>query len=232
VSRGTQAQALRPRPFRLRGSHPLWPWFPPRSATVRPASARSVTRAGLASNPPAATATALTRPGFGLFPVRSPLLRESRLISTPRGTKMFQFPRFPSRAYGFSTRCEGMTPRTLPHSGIPGSTPADGSPRLFAANHALHRLLAPRHPPCALRSAAPAPSRARHTPDLAQYVLPDSSHAMHLFRYASPSPTARGRPHRTPGPRDPEGSRRPAVRPGPRAASPGSRTRGRCSGLL
>ena len=26
----------------------------------------------------------------------------------------------------------------------------DGSPRLFAAFHALHRLLAPRHPPCAL----------------------------------------------------------------------------------
>src|SRR5689334_5719465 len=66
-----------------------------------------------------------------------------------------------------------MTPCTLPHSGIPGSTPADGSPRLFAANHALHRLLAPRNPPCALRSAAPAPSRARHTPDLALYSLPD-----------------------------------------------------------
>ena len=32
------------------------------------------------------------RPGFGLFPVRSPLLRESRLISFPPGTKMFQFP--------------------------------------------------------------------------------------------------------------------------------------------
>src|SRR3989442_14884958 len=27
-----------------------------------------------------------------------------------------------------------------------------GSPRLFAASHALHRLLAPRHPPCALSS--------------------------------------------------------------------------------
>jgi hypothetical protein len=190
VSRGTQAQSLRPAPFRLRGSHPLWPWFPPRSATVGPARGRSVTRPGLASNPPAATATALTRPGFGLFPVRSPLLRESRLISTPRGTKMFQFPRFPSRAYGFSTRCEGMTPRTLPHSGIPGSTPADGSPRLFAANHALHRLLAPRHPPCALRSAAPAPSRARHTPDLAQYVLPDFFTRYALVPVLVPSPAA------------------------------------------
>ena len=29
---------------------------------------------------------------FGLFPVRSPLLRESRSISFPPGTKMFQFP--------------------------------------------------------------------------------------------------------------------------------------------
>ena len=29
---------------------------------------------------------------FGLFPVRSPLLRESFLFSFPRGTKMFQFP--------------------------------------------------------------------------------------------------------------------------------------------
>ena len=30
--------------------------------------------------------------GFGLFPVRSPLLRESLLFSFPPGTKMFQFP--------------------------------------------------------------------------------------------------------------------------------------------
>ena len=29
---------------------------------------------------------------FGLFPLRSPLLRESRLISSPPGTEMFHFP--------------------------------------------------------------------------------------------------------------------------------------------
>ena len=29
---------------------------------------------------------------FRLFPVRSPLLRESRLLSVPAGTEMFQFP--------------------------------------------------------------------------------------------------------------------------------------------
>jgi hypothetical protein len=32
---------------------------------------------------------------FRLFPFRSPLLRESLLLSSPRGTEMFQFPRFP-----------------------------------------------------------------------------------------------------------------------------------------
>ena len=31
---------------------------------------------------------------FGLGPVRSPLLRASRLISLPPGTEMFQFPGF------------------------------------------------------------------------------------------------------------------------------------------
>jgi hypothetical protein len=38
----------------------------------------------------------------------------------------------------------------LPHSDIHGSTPARGSPWLFAACHVLHRLLVPRHPPNAL----------------------------------------------------------------------------------
>jgi hypothetical protein len=38
----------------------------------------------------------------------------------------------------------------FPHSGIPGSRPVCGSPRLFAAYHALHRLLMPRHPPYTL----------------------------------------------------------------------------------
>ncbi len=40
----------------------------------------------------------------------------------------------------------------FPHSEIPGSMPACGSPGLIAACHVLHRLLLPRHPPCALSS--------------------------------------------------------------------------------
>ena len=39
---------------------------------------------------------AVTSTGFGLFPVRSPLLGESRLISLPAGTEMFHFPAFAS----------------------------------------------------------------------------------------------------------------------------------------
>jgi hypothetical protein len=37
----------------------------------------------------------------GLVRVRSPLLAESRLMSFPPGTEMFQFPGFASRPYGF-----------------------------------------------------------------------------------------------------------------------------------
>ena len=54
--------------WRLRGYHPLWPTFPSRSA--------------------------LCHDSTGLVPVRSPLLRESRLMSFPTGTEMFQFPAF------------------------------------------------------------------------------------------------------------------------------------------
>ena len=40
----------------------------------------------------------------------------------------------------------------LPHSDICGSMLICSSPQLFAAYHVFHRLLVPRHPPCALHS--------------------------------------------------------------------------------
>ena len=102
--------------------------------------------------PPVQRRRAITHRRFRLFPVRSPLLGESRLISTLQGTKMFQFPCLPSRTYGFSTGWLGMTPAGFPHSGTPGSKPARRLPEAIAADSALHRLLAPGHPPCALSS--------------------------------------------------------------------------------
>jgi hypothetical protein len=69
-------------------------------------------------------------------------------MSFPPGTEMFQFPGFASTHYVFM--CRYLLLGGLPHSDIHGSTPARGSPWLFAACHVLHRLLVPRHPPNAL----------------------------------------------------------------------------------
>ena len=40
----------------------------------------------------------------------------------------------------------------FPHSEIPGSKPARGSPKLIATCYVLHRLSVPRHPPDALQT--------------------------------------------------------------------------------
>ena len=42
----------------------------------------------------------------------------------------------------------------FPHSDISGSMDICSSPKLFAAYHVFHRLLVPRHPPCALSCLA------------------------------------------------------------------------------
>ena len=63
---------------------------------------------------------------------------------------MFQFRRFPTYAYLIQRRLTEYCSAGFPHSEIPGSKPMCGSPRLIAACHVLHRLLMPRHSPCAL----------------------------------------------------------------------------------
>ena len=65
---------------------------------------------------------------------------------------MFQFRRFPTHAYLIQRALTGSSPAGLPHSEIPGSMDICSSPRLIAACHVLHRLLMPRHSPCALFS--------------------------------------------------------------------------------
>ncbi len=64
--------------LRIRGCHPLRPAFPDRSASFTHTT--------------------------GLFRFRSPLLTESRLMSVPPGTEMFQFPGFASPHYVFMRR--------------------------------------------------------------------------------------------------------------------------------
>jgi hypothetical protein len=104
----------------------------------------AVTRYG----PPFQTLPVPKSTAAGLVRFRSPLLAESRLMSVPPATEMFQFAGFASLPYGF--RQGYPLPGGLPHSEIPGSTIARISPGLFAACHVLHRLSVPRHPPDAL----------------------------------------------------------------------------------
>ena len=90
--------------------------------------------------------------GFGLCRFRSPLLSASRFLSFPPGTEMVHFPGFArTRLWIQRAVAEGRS-AGFPHSEISGSKPVCGSPKLFAAVHVLHRLLAPRHPPYALSS--------------------------------------------------------------------------------
>jgi hypothetical protein len=68
----------------------------------------------------------------------------------------------------------------LPHSDIHGSTPARGSPWLFAACHVLHRLLVPRHPPNALLTLEIA------GPCLATGSNPPCTETIHTLALANP----------------------------------------------
>ena len=83
---GTSSAAIR---FRIRGFHPLWRSFPATSATYSRIAYMEAPQPRLSEDS-----------RFGLIPVRSPLLGESRLISSPPGTEMFHFPGFASRLLG------------------------------------------------------------------------------------------------------------------------------------
>jgi hypothetical protein len=87
---------------------------------------------------------------FRLVPFRSPLLRESRLISFPRGNEMFQFPPFASPSLCIQEGILKVYLSGFPHSEISGSKVICTSPKLIAACRVLHRRQMPRHPPCAL----------------------------------------------------------------------------------
>jgi hypothetical protein len=117
----------------------------------------AVTRCG----PPFQTVPVALTQAAGLVRVRSPLLTESRLMSVPPATEMFQFAGFASHAYGFSLGYPRVKPAGgLPHSETPGSPIARISPGLFAACCVLHRLSVPRHPPDALVCSLPGPRTA------------------------------------------------------------------------
>ena len=111
-----------------------------------------------------------------LFQSRSPAVTESLMQSEPRDARItvWALPRSLAATYGIdvsfssSGYLDVSVPRVpfhtlwigvwmhevfscgFPHSDISGSRDICSSPKLFAAYHVFHRLLVPRHPPCAL----------------------------------------------------------------------------------
>ena len=128
--------------FRLQGYHLLWPDFPDCSASTR----RITTT--------------------GLVPVRSPLLRESRLISFPPVTEMFQFTGFALYAYLFSIKY--LLLGGFPHSEIAGSK------LVCQLADTYRRLPRPSSPSTAKASARYAYSLDHITPRSLGYIF-------HLF---------------------------------------------------
>ena len=89
---------------------------------------------------------------FGLFRFRSPLLTESLVVFSSSGYLDVSVHRVPFHTLWIGVWMTGVCPAGFPHSDISGSMDICSSPKLFAAYHVFHRLLVPRHPPCALSS--------------------------------------------------------------------------------
>ena len=89
---------------------------------------------------------------FGLFRFRSPLLTESHVVFSSSGYLDVSVHRVPLHTLWIGVWMTEGSSAGFPHSDISGSMDICSSPKLFAAYHVFHRLLVPRHPPCALSS--------------------------------------------------------------------------------
>ena len=89
---------------------------------------------------------------FGLFRFRSPLLPESHVVFSSSGYLDVSVHRVPFHTLWIGVWMTEVCSAGFPHSDISGSMDICSSPKLFAAYHVFHRLLVPRHPPCALSS--------------------------------------------------------------------------------
>ena len=143
MPRLTQVPASSLEQFRLRACHAVSGGFPTTSTIAQ--IGNSTVAGPTTPEPPKWY-------GFGLIRVRSPLLSESRFLSSPGGTEMVHFPPFACTRLCIQRGIHTVRVCGFPHSEISGSKPVCGSPKLIAACHVLHRLFLPRHPPCALSS--------------------------------------------------------------------------------
>ena len=141
MSGGTQDAASSSISFRLHGSHILWPRFPAGSPNVRFGnSTYAVLQPPIVNNWVWAVPISLAAT-FGIS-----------VIYFPPGTEMVHFPGLAHTRLCIQRAVTRVHLAGFPHSEILGSKPVCGSPRLIAAYRVLHRLSAPRHPPCTLSS--------------------------------------------------------------------------------
>jgi hypothetical protein len=151
---------------------------------------RFPTPSGRLAFPPAGPTTPASpkRHWFGLVPPRSPLLRESRLISLRRATEMFQFAHCPPSclfysAGGVQTSLWTGCPIRILRAHRSHAAP----PERFAGLRVLHRPSAPRHPPrtlsrlCSLCVLAAAAHVCLLPPRLARTRAPSSASLASLF---------------------------------------------------
>ena len=124
--------------FRLPGSYRLRPTFPCRSARCELSHSLKGPAPLLAgpTTPARQPRRGVTPHRFRLIPVRSPLLRESRLLSLPHPTEMYQFGRFPPQALWIQTWVTGHDPGRVSPFGHPRISALLAAPRGFSQPHA------------------------------------------------------------------------------------------------
>ena len=126
--------------FRLQGCYLLWPTFPDRFAYPVPLSLHVE-----------CPTTPRGKPlGLGSFRFARRYLGNRCFFLFLRVLRCFSSPGLPSISYGFRNGSCPITGRGFPHSEISGSKLAYSSPKHIGVSPVLHRLLVPRHPPCAL----------------------------------------------------------------------------------
>ena len=171
VSGGTHATtAPRPPTRRLRGSHPLRRPVPAAFGCAGDPGAAPLPRGPRRPSNPAAASAAACAAATVWAPPRS-LAATGGILSSPRGTEMFQFPRCPPRPCGRGARpCAG---RVAPfgHPRIPGCQRLPGAFRRVAASfvgrrrQGIHRApflaATPRRAPGAGPAGPPRRSPAR-----------------------------------------------------------------------
>ena len=108
--------------------------------------------------------------GFGLLPVRSPLLRESSLF-----LGVLRCFSSPGALFGIAPKVPGRAPGGLPHSEIPGSLAASASPGHFAAwprpSSAANAKASTMRPSCGCPPPSPDSPQRADAPSARRFAL-------------------------------------------------------------